>query len=156
MVHCIIINHLLQQRIDEKADRLSRQHKVYYSNGSNNSSSSSSGWIDSLLRTGVEDNRKNLIFWVLTPYLITIRGLDPDRAYPILESWLYKCAEVRRLEPDWNSFRYRIRYCLDVAENQERKPIRFETFKEYYPDIYREVLSARSQTSQTSPSKDYD
>ena len=93
----------------------------------------------SLLQTPVEDNRKDLLYWVLAPYLITVRGLDCDIAYAILDAWLDKCDEVRRLEPGRTEFRYRIRYCLDSAENQERKPIKFETFKEYYPDIYKRL-----------------
>ena len=94
-------------------------------------------WIDKLLQIPVQDNRKDLLFWVLAPYLITVKGLDYDKAYSVLEQWLDKCNDVKRLEPDRTSFRYRIRYCLDIAENQERKPIKFDTFKEYYPDVYK-------------------
>lgn len=56
--------------------------------------------------------------------------------------WIDKCNDVKRLEPDWTSFRYRIRYCLDIAENQERKAIKFDTFKEYYPDVYKSLKLA--------------
>jgi hypothetical protein len=134
---------LIQEVIDEKTDRLHhRRHLAVGSmlrNGGGSSSSNSLPWIDKLLQTSVDDSRKNLLYWVLAPYLMTIRGLDYDKAYSILEGWLERCNDVRRLEPDWTSFRYRIRYCLDTAEEQERKPIRFETFKEYYPDIYKEL-----------------
>lgn len=130
--------YLVQEKIDEKAEQLGRQWRKVSSNNDGNNNNSLS-WIDKLLQTPVQDNRKNLIFWVLAPYLITIRKLDSDRAYTIIESWLHKCSEIRRLEPDWNSFRYRIRQCLDAAERQERKPIRFETFKEYYPDVYKQL-----------------
>jgi hypothetical protein len=54
----------------------------------------------------------------------------------MLEAWLQKCDDVRRLEPGWTAFRYRIRYCLDTAEEQERRPIMLDTFREYYPDLY--------------------
>ena len=93
----------------------------------------------SCCQTPVEDNRKDLLYWVLAPYLITVRGLDYDIAYAILDAWLDKCDEVRRLEPGRTEFRYRIRYCLDIAENQERKPIKFDTFKEYYPRLYQRL-----------------
>ena len=78
-------------------------------------------WIDKLLQIPVQDNRKDLLFWVLAPYLITVKGLDYDKACSVLEQWPDKCNDVKRLEPDWTSFRDRIRYCLDIAENQERK-----------------------------------
>jgi hypothetical protein len=80
---------------------------------------------------------------VLAPYLITVRNIEYDKAYHIIEAWLEKCDQVRSLEPGWHEFRYRIRYCLDTAEDQERRPIRFETFKEYYPDIYKSLSSYR-------------
>jgi hypothetical protein len=59
-----------------------------------------------------------------------------DKAYAVIEEWMYKCSDVKRLEPSLTDFRYRIRYCLKTAENQERRPIRFETFREFYPDLY--------------------
>lgn len=62
-----------------------------------------------------------MLFRVLAPYLITVKGLDYDKAYSVLEQWLDKCNDVKRLEPDWTSFRYRISYCLDIAENRENQ-----------------------------------
>jgi Primase X len=132
---------LIQEVIDSRVEKLQRRRlgaKFFGTEGSN-SSSSMPWWVDKLLQTGVDDGRKNLLYWLLAPYLITIRGLDYDKAYHILEGWLEKCDEVRSLDPGWDFFRYRIRYCLDTAEDQERKPIRFETFKEYYPDVYKKL-----------------
>jgi hypothetical protein len=76
------------------------------------------------------------MFWVIAPHLITVKGLDYDKAYAMLEEWLYKCNDVKSLESSLTALRYRIRYCLDTAEEQERKPIRLDTFREYYPDLY--------------------
>jgi hypothetical protein len=135
------LGYMVQEQIDDKVEKLQRRRYDLIHVGSSIGGSSTNwiAWIDQLLKTGVADSRKNLIFWVLAPHLITVRGLDYDKAYSILEAWLDKCNELRQLEPDRNSFRYRIRYCLDTAESQERKPIRFETFKEYYPDVYKSL-----------------
>jgi hypothetical protein len=138
------LGYLIQDLIDEKVVKLKRRRMnvgmITYGNGNNNNNKDGAlGWIEQLLKKGVEDGRKNLIYWVLAPYLITIKGMDYDNAYHIVESWHEKCNGVRSLDPDWHSFRYRIRYCLDTAEDQERKPIRFETFKEYYPDVYKSL-----------------
>jgi hypothetical protein len=129
------LGHLIQERIDEKVEKLQRRKYQFIQVGGSNQIS----WIDKLLQTGVADDRKNLIFWVLAPYLITVRNIEYDKAYHVIEEWLEKCDQVRRLEPDWTSFRYRIRYCLDTAEDQQRKPIRFDTFQEYYPEIHKEL-----------------
>lgn len=127
-------SHLVQEVIDDKVEKLERRHKISTGLLKN---VSSIDWIDRLLQTGVEDNRKNLLFWVLAPYLITVRGLDYKKAYSILDSWLENCDQVKKLEPDRTAFRYRLRYCLDTTEDQERKPIKYETFKQYYPNVYK-------------------
>jgi Primase X len=129
--------YLIQELIDEKVEKL--QHRKYNLIQIGSNFGNGISWIDKLLNTGVGDSRKNLIYWVLAPYLITVKNVEYDKAYHIIEAWLEKCDEVKSLEPDWTSFRYRIRYCLDTVENQERRPIRFETFKEYYPDVYRQL-----------------
>lgn len=132
------LGYLIQDRIDDKVEKLQRRkYQLIHVGSSNGNVNNSIAWIDKLLQTGVADDRKNLIYWVLAPYLITVRNIEYDQAYHIIEAWLEKCDQVRSLEPDWTSFRYRIRYCLDSAEEQERKPIRFETFKEYYPNVYK-------------------
>jgi hypothetical protein len=97
-------------------------------------------WIDKLLSLGVEDHRKDLLYWVLAPYLITIRKMDYDKAESVLEEWLEKCDNVRRLEPGRIYFRYRIQYCLQSAERNDRLPIKLETFREYYPELFKEVI----------------
>jgi non-catalytic primase subunit PriX-like protein len=127
--------YMVQQVIDGKVEKLERRNRL--STGLSFKNMNSMPWIDKLLQTGIEDNRKGIIFWVLAPYLITVKGLDYDKAYSILEQWLEKCDAIRRLELGWTAFRYKIRYCLDTAENQERKPIKFDTFKEHYPDVYK-------------------
>jgi hypothetical protein len=129
--------YLVQQQINDKIAKSDRQLSRSLENGSSDSRHPNSiWWIDRLLRSGIEDGRKDLIFWVLAPYLITIKKLDHDKAYSILEQWLEKCDDMRRLEPGWSSFRYRIRHCLHIAEHKERKPIKLETFKEYFPELY--------------------
>jgi hypothetical protein len=133
---------LIQEVIDTKVQKIERR----WWNRSYNKDGTIAGiaWIDKLLETGVDDNRKNLLYWVLAPYLTTVKVYEFDKAYHILEDWLDKCDAVRSLEPDWTAFRYRVRYCLDTAEEQERKPIRFETFKEYYPDVYKQVIGIKN------------
>lgn len=129
--------YLVQQQINNKISKSDRRLRslVFGNVGIDKSENNSIWWIDKLLSVGVEDGRKDLMFWVLAPYLVTVAKIDYDKAYQVLEQWLEKCDDVRRLEPDWSYFRYRIRYCLESAESHERLPIKFETFQEYYPDL---------------------
>jgi Primase X len=140
-------SYLTQERIDTKVEKLERDtrrhhHQVFVKSIGIGNDSDQMLWIDKILQTAVEDNRKNLLFWVLAPYLVTVRKMSYDKAYSVLTGWLERCAGVRRLEPDWTTFRYRLRYCLEAAEQQQRKPIKFETFKEYYPELYKELFPA--------------
>jgi Primase X len=100
----------------EKLQRRRRAIGMIYGGGSgnnnennNNNNNNGLGWVDQLLKTGIEDGRKNLIYWVLAPYLISVKGMDFDDAYHTIESWLEKCDEIRSLDPSWDSFRYRMR-----------------------------------------------
>jgi hypothetical protein len=111
-------SYLVQEEIEDKLMESDRQQIAELTGDDNNMKSQAGGnfgWIDQLLQTGVEDNRKNLLIWVLTPYLITVRGLDNNTAYNTLDACLEKCNDVRRLEPDKHAFQNRIKQCLDIA-----------------------------------------
>jgi len=48
-------------------------------------------WIENLLQTPIEDNRKFALWRILIPYLINIRKLAGDESNDIIRSWLDKC-----------------------------------------------------------------
>jgi hypothetical protein len=141
--------YLMQQKIDNRLDDFARQEKrLWQSLEPNKNKDNNVGvipWIEKILQIGVEDQRKDLLFWVLAPYLITIKRLDYEQAFDILDSWLAKCSQVRRLEPTISEFHrrnnYRLKRCADkLEEGKPWWPISLETFQEYYPDLYKEVL----------------
>jgi hypothetical protein len=136
--HSTLVQEIIDDKVAkmEKRDRLSKAMLRADSNSAIIIQNKWAWWIEPILQRGFTDNRKDLMYWVLAPYLITVKGLDYDKAYTILEIWLNKCDKVKGLEPSWTYFRYRIRYCLDVAENEERWPITFDSFKEHYPELY--------------------
>jgi hypothetical protein len=141
---------LIQEQIDkstELSDRRIRRmlHSLEPNNNFGNANNNTIIWIEKILQIGVEDQRKDLLFWVLAPYLITVRKLDYERAYTILEGWLNKCDDVRRLYPSESNFRDRVihslRYCINKLDTPEaRYPPKFQTFKEYYPVLYRQLF----------------
>jgi hypothetical protein len=127
---------LTQKTIDQDIKRVQRRHTIQKRRIVNKVDDSAIDWIDKLLSNGVADGRKRLIYWVLAPYLITVRGLDYDKAYTVLEEWLDKCDRLRRLQPSWNFFEYRIDYCLDLSEEKSMKPSGFDALQAKSPDIY--------------------
>jgi hypothetical protein len=132
--------YLVQEQINNQITRSERRLRSLENDfsdlGGNGSNNNSIWWIDRLLSIGVEDERKDLMFWVLAPYLIMIKKVGYDKAYQTLEEWLVKCNDVRRLVPGWSYFRGRIEYCLKDAEKKERKPDGIGAFQEYYPELY--------------------
>ncbi len=54
-------------------------------------------WIELLLQTPLQDHRKFAIWRILAPYLLNVKGLPADQANGIIEEWLGKCSELRRL-----------------------------------------------------------
>jgi len=134
----------MESRLEEAQRAERRLWRELEPPGSPTRADSTIPWIEKVLQTGVEDQRKDLLFWVLAPYLVTVRRLDHEQAFIILDGWLAKCNEVRRLEPKASDFHrrvnYCIKYCIDRLEEQKpRWPTSLETFQEYYPDLYEEI-----------------
>jgi hypothetical protein len=141
--------YLMHKKVDSRVEDSERTEKRLWQSLEPKRADADIGiipWIEKILQVGVEDQRKDLLFWLLAPYLITIKRLDHEQAFDILDGWLAKCNEVRRLEPKLSEFRRRVNHCLkhctDKLEDKEPWwPISFETFQEYYPDLYRELFS---------------
>ncbi len=55
------------------------------------------GWIERLLKTGVDDGRVIAIWLILSRYLININDLSFDESYQIIMEWLDKCKDLRPL-----------------------------------------------------------
>ena len=52
-------------------------------------------WIETVLKTPIEDYRKNALALILAPYLIKIKKLSYDEAFSIIKEWLSKCDELQ-------------------------------------------------------------
>jgi hypothetical protein len=97
-------------------------------------------WIENLLNSneGIADFRKLSIDLVIAPYLVNIRQYDYDTAYSKIAKWLDQCSKRRRL--DFNP-RNKISYALRRSLKTGIKPMKLETMKNNYSDMYREVVS---------------
>lgn len=45
-------------------------------------------WVERIIREGVPDGRSRLILYVVSRYLVNIKGLSPEEAEPIVESFI--------------------------------------------------------------------
>ena len=75
-----------------KAQKRERRSSTYRDNNNRVS------WIERLLETPIQDHRKYCIWRVLTPYLLNIRKLSEQETTDIIEDWLNRCNQLRRLD----------------------------------------------------------
>jgi hypothetical protein len=83
-------------------------------------------WIEKLLETPIDDYRKHAVNLILAPYLINIKKLSYDAALDIINRWLTKCGEVRKLDQDFN---YMVRYALKYSAKNGNRPLKLDTLK---------------------------
>ncbi len=83
-------------------------------------------WIEKLLQTPIDDYRKNAVNLILAPYLINVRKVSYDVALNIINDWLSKCGELRKLDQDFN---YMVRYALKYCAKNGNRPLKLDTLK---------------------------
>jgi hypothetical protein len=97
-------------------------------------------YIEKLLETSIEDNRKLVVGLILSRYLINIKRLEYEKAYDEIWQWLDKCSQLRRLEPSASYFdRYVVQYQLERAKDNGMPPMSENRLRSDYPGLY-EVL----------------
>jgi hypothetical protein len=93
-------------------------------------------WIEDLLKRGIEDCRQQTIDLVLAPYLVNIKKYEYESAYNTIVQWLDKCTQRSSLE---FNVRYELRYALDLAKREAMRPMKLDTMRSNYPDMYKEI-----------------
>jgi hypothetical protein len=83
-------------------------------------------WIEKLLQTPIDDYRKNAVSLIIAPYLINIKKLSYDDSLNIINSWLRKCVELKRLDQNFN---YMVRYALKYSAKNGQRPLKLDTSK---------------------------
>jgi hypothetical protein len=101
--------------------------------------SNSIPWIESLLKTPLDDYRKTIVNLVLAPYLMNIRQLQYDEAFTIIKSWLELCTAQRKLDFSAN---YLANTALVNAKKSNYKPMRLDTLKNRNSTVYK-ILAAK-------------
>jgi hypothetical protein len=124
--------YLINERIkDVKRQKQSKNHSQDTSRSNN-----IIPWIEKLMQTRIEDNRKFAVWRILAPYFINIKKLSYEEAFDIIRDWLNKCGSSRKLDfkPD-----YLIKYNLNNAKRIRYLPIGLDKLKEENSDLYQIV-----------------
>jgi hypothetical protein len=100
-------------------------------------------WIETLLKTPIEDYRKHARDLILVPYLVIRRGMtDETQISDTIMQWADKCGELRRLQPSRREFAYKVRSRThEVMQGDRIPPMRLETLKEKNPSLYEKLTS---------------
>ena len=91
-------------------------------------------WIEKLLSTPLPDYRKMAIWLILSRYLINVRGMTYEQAFPIIAEWTRKCDEEKPLYP--SRFDSIIRDRLRQAVKDKKYPIGLSKLKRENIDLY--------------------
>lgn len=95
-------------------------------------------WIDDLLiGDGIADYRKMMIDLVIAPYFVNIKQYNYETAFSKIIEWLDKCGRKKRL--DFRP-RYKVGYALKRSLKTGIKPMRLETMRNNYSDMYQEII----------------
>jgi hypothetical protein len=105
--------YLCNQRVRELHERAHKLHSNRIHKMGRQDNCVNVGWIENLLRTPLKDFRKLVIWRILAPYLLNIRGLPLDEAHRIIWDWLGICNQLKRLDFNPN---YRIRSVLNSSK----------------------------------------
>jgi hypothetical protein len=123
--------YLIQKKIDQQYQKQSRNASRPNRSGCAAGANTTISWIESniLQGEGISDYRKITIDLVLASYLLNIKKYDYNTAYD---------TGKRRLTFNVN---YKIRSALNRAQNGPvLYPMRLETMKSKYPEMYKKVL----------------
>ena len=96
-------------------------------------------WIEALLEQALDDGRHRVIWLLLSPYLVNVKGLSVEDATERMVEFLKRCHAVRPVRENLRSL---ARYYAKNAERTKLMPLSFRTLKSKYPNLYEIVMKA--------------
>jgi hypothetical protein len=92
----------------------------------------SSEWIESILANPIPDVRQRVVGLILAPYLVNVKKMDPDAAYPIILEYINKC---RQIDNSTHITDAQIMYQCKYAKEKGMRPLSFTKAKELLAGI---------------------
>jgi len=129
-------DYLIQKRNDKIKEK---KKKAYFPKKiqAGKNKSNTIDWIERLLKTPIEDYRKQCLWRVLCPYLINIRKVTDQETFIILDEWLKRCSGLRTLD-----FRSNKIIEDNIKNVKQFLPPSKDKLKDQYKDLYH-VLKAK-------------
>ena len=90
-----------------------------------NQSNSRIEWIERLLQTPIDDQRKYCLWRIIGPYLLNVKNMSESESAKTMEKWLELCNNLKKLDFIPNSKIYSI-----IKSNKGFKPISYTNLKD--------------------------
>jgi hypothetical protein len=95
------------------------------------------GWIEEVMKTPVADGRHRLLWLIIAPYLVNVKGLDLDEAREKALTFMRECDKVKKMEGNLEGL---VNYYVDYAARKRLKPLSKTTLEEKYPHLYSIIM----------------
>jgi hypothetical protein len=96
-------------------------------------------WIENLLQTPIADYRKFVLWRILAPYLLNVKGLPYEQSLSVMQDWLTKCDAVQRLRFNRSS---KINEAL--KRSSKYFPISLDKLRNEHSEIYKIIESGQT------------
>jgi hypothetical protein len=90
-----------------------------------NKSNSRIEWIERLLQTPIEDQRKYCLWRIIGPYLLNVKHISEAETAKTMEKWLDRCSNLKKLD-----FEPKIKIYGIIKGNKGFKPISYSKLKD--------------------------
>ncbi len=102
-------------------------------------------WVEQLIRSGVPDGRSRLILYVISRYLLNVKGLDEEAAREVIREFLRaSCEKHGNCSKIYDSW---IRNVLRHVKRGGWKPWSLERIRKEDPELYEIVEGVVSASS---------
>ncbi len=103
------------------------------------------GWIERLLANPVDDGRHRLLWLVVAPYLVNVKGVPLLEAEKTAYEWLVECSGTKPVEGDLNQL---AKYYVEYAARTGLKPLSLSTIKTKpeYRELWKIVSEVMSKS----------
>ena len=128
--------HLEQKITDQENNNYNYNYERNnnYSN-QNHSNNNRIEWIEKLLQTPITEYRKRAVDLILVPYFILVKKLSIEETTQKIMEWLQKGDSLSGRRLDFDP-RQKIREALKNTNKKQIGPMRYNTLKEKYKDLY--------------------
>jgi hypothetical protein len=123
----------------KERERYLRLHPQTFENGH---TTTTIGWIETLLRTSLDDHRRYCADLIIITYLIVRRGMtDEDQIMSIVMQWADRCDELDSLRPKYRVFERRVRRRIRSVLYKESKipPVSWSRLLEENPELAKKL-----------------